>query len=616
MSVAVQPAAALLTSVAIPAPITIATADDTPDPTGALAALTIDALRRNFAAIGHAPTREMWIALRAVADTLDRMAAGTAAPVVYLSSLDPGVGKTSTVIHFIRVLLASLEHVDVAVLVCVGRLDQIDAIVREAALSPGDFAVLTSDGERNALGCDEPSRARVLFTTHSMIESRCEGRPFPLVSDFHYRGLPRAVRIWDEAILPGRALTIGRDDLGFLFKPLRGMHPELTGEVEALFNDLRDVADGTLLPVPDLAERHGVSLNDALQLVDAGTADQIGAVEALWFLFGKTATVRRDGAYGSTMLDYRETLPEGIQPLLALDASARVRTTYDLWQDHRGGLVKLASAEKDYGRHTIHVWSRGGGKSAFRKWGPDLIEGIVATIRTRPDEEWLVVHHKLVRAELTAAVQKHLPGVRVHFVNWGSHDATNAFATVPNVILAGTLFYRTSYYEALGRMAAGRPSSTGPFARSETERVMTGENCHLILQALCRGAVRRCVDGGCPETRTYIIASTRSGIASALPRIFPGAGVVPWRPIDRPLSGKVGQALAYIKERLEADPTATVPFSAVRRHIGCADTSNFNRTIRQHDMFREALSEEGIMEWGSGRRQTGFRLVSSLFEPI
>lgn len=616
MNVALHPASALLASAAIPAPVTITTDAADVQHTGALASSTIAALRRNFATIGHAPTREMWVALRDVAATLESMAEGTAAPVVYLSSLDPGVGKTSTVIHFIRVLLASPEHVDVAVLVCVGRLDQIEAIVRDAALSPVDFAVLTSDDQINALGCGEPGRARVLFTTHSMIERRCEGRPFPLVSAFHYRGLPRAVRIWDEAILPGRALTIGRDDLGFLFKPLRGTHPELAGEVETLFNDLRDVADGTLLPVPDLAERHGVSLNDALQLVDGGTADQIGAVEALWFLFGKTATVRRDGAFGSTMLDYRETLPEGIQPLLALDASARVRTTYDLWHDHRGGLVKLASAAKRYDRHTIHVWSRSGGKSAFRRSGAELIEGIVATIRTRPDEEWLVVHHKIVGAELMAAVQKLLPGVHVHFLNWGRHDATNAFATVPNVILAGTLFYRTSFYEALGRMASGRPSSTGPFARSDTERVMVGENCHLILQALCRGAVRRCVDGGCPETRTYIIASTRSGIASELPRIFPGARVVPWRPIDRPLSGKVGQAVTFIKERLEADPTAAVPFTAVKKHIGCADTSNFNRTIRQHSMLREVLAEESIIEWGAGRRPTGFRLVSSLFEPI
>ncbi len=578
-----------------------------------LASRTIAALRRNFAEIGHAPTPEMWTALQDVANTLERMAEGTADPVVYLSSLDPGVGKTSTVIHFIRALLASPEHANVAVLVCVGRLEQIEAIVQVTALEPADFAVLTSDDDLNAFGCGNPARARVLFTTHSMIESRCEGRPFPNVSAFHYRGLPRDVRIWDEAILPGQALTIGRDDLAFLFKPLRGTHPELAADVEKLFTKLGETEDGTILQVPDLAERYGVSLNDALQLVDGGSADQIAAVEALWFLFGKMATIRRDGAYGNTMLDYRETLPEGIQPLLALDASARVRTAYDLWRDNRGGLVKLAEAKKRYDQHTIHVWCRSGGKSAFRKSGSELIEGVVETISTRPDEEWLVIYHKGVGPDLDAAVTSRLSGVRVHFVNWGRHDATNAFANVPNVILAGTLFYRPSYYEAVGRMASGRPSSTGPFPLPEMKKIMAGENCHLILQALCRGAVRRCVDGGCPETRTYIIASIRSGIPAALSHIFPGVRVLPWRPIQRPLSGKIGEALAFIKERLEADPTAIITFAEVRKHIGGMDASNFIKTVRQHPMFVEALAEEGIVECGTGRRLTGFK---RMFESI
>jgi hypothetical protein len=44
-------------------------------------------------------------------------------------------------------------------------------------------------------------------------------------------------------------------------------------------------------------------------------------------LSGKTVSVRRDGAYGNTMLDYRETLPQGLAPLVVLDASGRVRST-------------------------------------------------------------------------------------------------------------------------------------------------------------------------------------------------------------------------------------------------------------------------------------------------
>ena len=455
-------------------------------------------------------------------------------------------------------------------------------------------------------------------TTHSMIESRCEDRAFTAVSAFHFRGRPRDVRDLDEAILPGRTLTISRDDLGFLFKPLRFRHPALADAVEELFGVLGKTLDGTLLPLPDLADTHRVSLNEALQLVDGGPADQIAAVETLWFLFGKTVTVRRDGKFGNTILDYKDTLPEDIRPLLALDASARVRTVYGLWHDHRGGVEMLPSATKRYDHHTCYVWNEAGSKSAFRRDAPRLIEGIVKTILTRPDEEWLVVYHKNgIGIDVPSAITAFLPdnGPRVHFLNWGSHDATNAYASVPNVILAGTLFYRTSYYEALGRLAAGQPSSQGPFSADDRDAVLMGENCHLILQALCRGAVRRCVDGGCPQTRTYIIASQKSGIADALPHIFPGVRMVRWQPVERTLSGNVGKALEYIKGRLATDPVGLVPFSDVKAHISCRDQSNFNRIVRQHDDFVQACADEGIIEWGRHSRMTGFRLATTLFAP-
>jgi hypothetical protein len=389
--------------------------------------------------------------------------------------------------------------------------------------------------------------------------------------------------------------------------------------VEKLFQSLGKAPDATLLLIPDLADIHAVSLNDALRLVDGGPADQVATVETLWFLFGKTVTVRTDGKYGNTILDYRDTLPNDFLPLLALDASARVRTTYQLWQDKRGGIEVLPSATKRYDRHTCHVWKQAGGKSGFRQNGPLLIDGIVKTILTRRDEEWLVVYHKtgIGGLDVPSAVDSFLPddGPNVHFLNWGSHDATNAYAAVPNVILAGTLFYRTSYYEALGRLAARQPSSDGPFSSKDTEAVRIGENCHLILQALCRGAVRRCVDGGCPETRSYVIASQRSGIAEALPDIFPGVQMATWRPIDRKPSGNVSKAINYIKQRLTADYEGLVPFMDVKTHIDCGDQSNFNRMIRKHEVFTQTLADENIIEWGPLNRLTGFRSAGSIFMP-
>jgi hypothetical protein len=439
-----------------------------------LAGRTMDALAITFLKHAHYPSDEMWVALRAVAETLQAMADGDADPLIYLSSLDPGVGKTQTYIHFIREMLEHPDYDGVAVIVCISRKDQIRAVVDEAKLQPDDFAVLTADAELNALGSGNPNSARVLFTTQRMVESRCQHgtKAFEDVAAFHYRGKPRAVRIWDEAILPGQTLTVSRDDVGLLFKPLRFSHPNLTAALEQLFIHLGTLPDGEIITLPNFAEDHGVTLNDVMGLVEHSTESTKAAVECLWFLSGRTVTVRQDGAYGNTVLDYKDTLPDDIKPLIVLDASIRVRSIYDLWEGGRGGVVRLPDAEKRYSELTLHVWRHGGGKSAFRRNGPKLIEGIASTILIKPGEEWLGVHHKDAGLDFERQLSQILPDdvtPRVRFLTWGSHDATNAFAHVPNVILAGILFYRGSHYEALGRLAAGKSSAAGPFPQSETQ---------------------------------------------------------------------------------------------------------------------------------------------------
>ena len=53
---------------------------------------------------------------------LEAMSEETLSPQFHLSSLDPGVGKTTLIKHFIMALLSSPYHEDVSILVCVSRL--------------------------------------------------------------------------------------------------------------------------------------------------------------------------------------------------------------------------------------------------------------------------------------------------------------------------------------------------------------------------------------------------------------------------------------------------------------------------------------------------------------
>lgn len=578
-----------------------------------LAQRAFEELREDFVRFGHYPNQAMFEALYAVLETLQRMADGTCPPSVYLSSLDPGVGKTQTLICFVKALLSSKEqrHQDVAVLLCVGRLEDVEKMVGAVGLNPEDFAVLTSDETLNALGRPDCQNARVLITTHSMIMRRTKGRTLGEVQELSYEGMRREVVVWDEAMLPGATLTLNRYEVSNLIQPVRKAHSGIGEVIEGIFEELKVCEDGSLFQVPDLTSI-GDGLSALTGLLDGDLSeDRKRSLETLLTLSGRTVTVCRDGRSGNTILDYRETLPTDIGPALVLDASGRVRETYRLWEDQRGGLVRLPTATKGYRNLTINLWEAGGGKRSFQQNGPDLLEGIAKTINGRKEEQWLVVHHKKSGGfDPVKGLTKLLNcPENVQFVNWGSHDATNEYAHIQNVVLAGTLFYPGSYHHSLGRASAKRPSAAGPFTSSEASDVKTGEIAHVILQALCRGSVRHCREDQCAPCNAYIIGSKQSGIPGLLPEIFPGCVVAPWVPVTKEPTGRVAEALLYLQARFKADPTDFVPFKEMQTALGYRDASTFRKNIRKHRDFLEQIAAQDIVEDYQGR-SGGFRLVS------
>jgi hypothetical protein len=546
-----------------------------------------------------------------------KMAVGICKPAPHLSSLDPGVGKTTAVLHFLRVLLASPQHFDVGALICIPRLAEIESIVGEAGLSDDHYAVYSRDDNMNALGRGEGEHrnARGLFITHAMLESRVvRAGSFEAVYDFRYDGTTRAVRVWDEALLPGRPITVTRMQIARLFPALSYCRfPGLAGDLERLSAQLRNEQDGTQIELPDLAAKHDVDIDKVRSALRWRSDDQAIA-EALWPLFGRIVTVRRDGAIetdgagaatrGHTVLDYQNTLPADLWPVLILDASGRVRDTYRLWEsERRGGLVRLAEGLKSYEGHTVHVWDAGGSKTAWKRDAAKLIGGIVKAVKERLDEEWLVVVHKAntIDTDIEARLRKRLPPkARVHFVTWGMHNASNRWASVPNVILAGMLSLPRSAVEAIGRCAADFPSSAGKLDKASIDAVELGEHRDRVLQAVCRGAVRSCVDGRCrPGTHTDIIASKRSGIAEAIPDVLPGAKVVPWIPHRKPLRGRPAEALKIIAG-IAGDRIA-----AVEVMVAMGMRSAHVARMRQSEGFQQALAEAGFHETREGRGKGG-----------
>ena len=125
---------------------------------------------------------------------------------------------------------------------------------------------------------------------------------------------------------------------------------------------------------------------------------------------------------------------------------------------------------------------------------------------------------------------------------------------------------------------------------------MIGEHRHLVLQALCRGTVRRCHGAECAPCNAYIIAATRSGIPEALPDIFPGCRVVRWQPVQKALRGKVKEAAEFVVEWFEKNPDGLLRFKELQTAIGMSDPKNFKNRIRQNPDFKEALATRDIAE--------------------
>jgi hypothetical protein len=374
--------------------------------------------------------------------------------------------------------------------------------------------------------------------------------------------------------------------------------------VTSLFVAVKDAEDRALIPVPDWEHEYGLDQHSALAAVDHIGDQASKSITSLYILGGHLARIRQDGTYGGSVLTYRDNLPSDLAPLLVLDASGRIRQTYRDVEQHRGGLEKLSTAAKDYSPLTVNVWYRGGGKAAWKKHAAELIEGVVSTVLRKPTEDWLIVYHKSEYGIPNAPreITRHLPNSvvdRVRFVQWGSHQASNEWCDVGNVILAGTLFLRPSQYLALTHMAQGKPVETHAVSDEEVAATALGEHKHLLLQAIGRGRVRKLEGDRCPPMEAFVIADVRSGIPGCLSDVFPGCTVRRWTPIKVELTGKVREAVDYLDQVL-AIGIPEIAEANIRKAVGLP-AGNWSNRVGDQDSWRDALAARGVIREKAGR---------------
>lgn len=572
-----------------------------------LTEISFSRMLSEFQNYNHKPSDEMLAALYELIDTLTGMAAGTAQPLYHLCSVDPGVGKSTAIIQWLKTYLEDpIVYGDSGILISLDRHEEIERFVNDSKVDNDDFAVYVSDWKEAqklntmGLGKHRATSARVLFTTKAQIKLRTRGTPFKDAEMFYYQGKPRQVRIWDESLSIGKPLTLGRLDIAGILSVLDKRNGELREQVEDVFNDLKRMEDNSIYEMPEF----DLSLNEVLHTFSRSTADRRATAETLWLMSGKAVTVRRDNQ-GEVMVDCIEDMPVDFPPCLVTDASARVRETYHLQELYRKDVKRLQSAQKRYDKLTFKVWRKASGKGVYHtKEIYRIADEATKVINSMPEEKFLVIHHKTTddSNDLKRLIIREVNGnpERVKFIHYGRHTSTNDYSEIPNVIVAGTLFYRVADYEALGRASASRPTSDGPFTKEEIERVKRGESAHHLLQAICRGKVRKCEGDECPPSAVWLITSAKTGIEELLPTVFPGSKKELWKVSDLQLKGKLKAALEYLKVQLDEGKTRIL-VKSVRDHIGVKHSFKFKRDVLWKEEFKQKLEELHLIVDGSGR---------------
>ncbi|MDX8500146.1 hypothetical protein RFM99_17190 [Mesorhizobium sp. VK4C] len=558
----------------------------------------------------HDPNADQWKGLKEIAKVYEQMAEGRADKAFYLSSLPTGMGKTTVAVQSTKALLADPEFNDVGVIYFLSRLEEIERLVTEMGLKPETFAVLTSDETLNALGNPVHEKARVLFTTQQRLENYSKGKAaFADMKELRYKGKPRAVRVWDEAILPSLVLTAGNYALKRL--PLELLQrkqeklTELADEIDEFAHSLKSHV-GEYVTMPDI-DKTGLDLETFRSYFSHSPDKDIA--EALWYLSGHVVNVHRDRYSGNVTLGYEDILPADLAPMLILDASGGLRHTYRFWESDRRTLVRLDSPKKSYAGLTIRHWDKGAGSNKHRdfKAVSEIADGVVKMIAGIADDEpVLIVHHKVDarkgQPDIVREIDKRLSRPKrqgeIHYINWGRHTATNEFRDDKHVILAGVWTFPPASYEAMGR-GAKRARTEEAFSADDLRATRIGEISHHILQAAGRGSIRKTVNGGCPGgCYLYAVFSSRNDTGfpkDQLKTIFPDATVEDWRPkgpAEAGLNGNVRKAFRFICEIVEADGEVTT--TAVMEHLGMS-RGNFKNRVIDHPDFMPALAAKGIV---------------------
>ena len=507
-----------------------------------------------------------------------------------LSTIDPGEGKSSAVCDFLRSSKEEGFSQSQGALIVLSRHDEIRFYIENSGLDRGDYAVFVAEGDAmNDMGLSDPNTAPVLFTTHEKLRRWTAGRSFAEASIFHYRGQPRSVRIWDESFLPANPVTVRLDVLKAIPAVIRLANPKAAESLDALtaFVESSETHRPIWLP-KHLAVPHRAP---------AGLSGvQKQAWDAMVSTLGREAVILRDNRMGKVLASATAPLPDDFLPALVLDASGRVRETYSAMEEGGASIDRLTGAGRSYHRLTVHHWDRPSSRSTLNdpESRREILEAAASVINSDPDEEWLIVHHQPRSGDTTVEELKAKVAnpARLHFVNWGRHNATNAYRHVRKVMVLSLWHMTDAAYTAHHIAATGSVPPQG-LDRETISRMAAGEHRHNLLQAICRANVRNGAEGVCGDCEAYVIGRVGKDTKRLLAETFPGADVKDWRPVADELTGRALEVAEEIKRRFGTDGTMRVRKIDIRMAVGFSTAPELAQVLTR-PVFKAWMAAEGL----------------------
>ena len=548
------------------------------------------------------PTR---FALDALIFAFDQGLRGNLPQSYFLSSLDPGVGKTEAIAIFIKVWKSSGFIPKGSILIGLQNKEEIRSLIKRLDLDDADYAVLTRDSDLNNLGRGDgrQRQARVLITTQQMIASRTKDRYFGSAKDFFYEDNPRTLRLWDESFIVAQPVTIPLASIHGLIAPLKGWFSYLADELIAFLKPLVVEAAGELFTLSGrFKEAIGAALAEA---VHGGGLDPSAkrTLESLQLVAGRSMLLLRHGggigkavgASGLTLVGASRPIPKDFAPAIITDASGRVRGTYAAWEGAGGNLVRLPTKTNLYSKVTFKLWREKSGKDALAdpEIGRLIFREVGRVIDGNIDKKWLVIGDKAnpkidVEAEVRASSN---PKASIHYLNWGRHSGTNAYKDIRHIIVIGSHFYSAEAYKALGVAASG--IVIDKLGLEETRELSPSEYQHNMLQAVMRGNARNSFSGMAGECTVYVLGSPRLDTAQLLRETFPGCIIEEWNPRRAKLSGQGRQLVECLTTRLIHDGERSVSKKSVRDILGIKHKQQLS-TLLKGVLVRDALLHAGI----------------------